>query len=80
MGGGIGVLIGMLNGKLVEVIGNLVIKSNPEYADVLSLDIRVSVTAIIASLIFSTIIGVFFGIYPAGKAAKLDPIEALRYE
>jgi putative ABC transport system permease protein len=80
VGGIIGVLIGLLNGVIIKSIASYALAQLPEYQDFVSLTIQPSVKAIVISLIFSMLIGIFFGSYPAGKAAKLDPIDALRYE
>jgi putative ABC transport system permease protein len=66
VGGLIGVLIG---GTLAAVV-----------AKFLGWPTLVSALSVVISFAFATAIGIFFGYYPAHKAAALDPIEALRYE
>jgi putative ABC transport system permease protein len=67
-------LLGGLAGVLSGIVGSEL------FARGLGWPMSVSVWSIILATLFSAVIGVFFGYYPARKAAALDPIEALRYE
>lgn len=66
----IGGTIGMTLGITLGWIAGSIINVSP----------GISLQTILISFGFSSAVGIFFGLYPANKAAKLDPIEALRYE
>ena len=65
-----GGIIGTLIGVGLSLLISVVIKIPP----------NVSLSTIGIAWLFSAGLGIFFGLYPANKAAKLDPIDALRYE
>ena len=66
IGGVFGILVGFILGAIA--------------ASLLGYGATVPVVAIVVAVAFSMVIGIFFGYYPANKAAKMDPIEALCYE
>ncbi|MBI4906820.1 MAG: ABC transporter permease [Acidobacteria bacterium] len=68
---GLGGLLGMLLGYGISRVANIVFPTLPT---------AVPIWAVVAGIGVSVGVGLFFGIWPASKAARLDPVEALRYE
>jgi len=64
VGGAMGIMLAMLISRIVQIF----------WAS------SVPLSGVVVGLLLSTSVGLFFGIFPAHKAAKLDPIEALRTE
>jgi putative ABC transport system permease protein len=65
-----GGMIGLLGGAAVAKIGSLIA----------GVDLRVTLPYILLALFVSTTVGILSGLYPARKAARMDPVEALRAE
>jgi putative ABC transport system permease protein len=68
---GLGGVAGILFGWIIALISRLIFPS---------IAAAVPVWAAVTGIVVSVAIGLFFGIWPANKAARLDPVEALRYE
>jgi putative ABC transport system permease protein len=74
VGGVIGIAVGWIGSKGLGAIGSGFMPG------INTLPTIISPQAMLLALGFATAVGLFFGMYPANKASKLDPVEALRYE
>ena len=66
IGGIIGIVVGLTASQLLSALAHW--------------PTLISISSIVVAFLFSAAVGIFFGFYPAREAARLDPIEALRYE
>ena len=66
MGGIMGIVLGVVGAKLTTIVAG--------WPTVISTDV------VVVAFVFSLAVGLFFGLYPANKASRLNPIKALRYE
>ncbi|MEL7590679.1 MAG: ABC transporter permease [Anaerolineaceae bacterium] len=70
-GGVLGIGLGWL---IAFIVGRIAVANNtPFYPEI-------NLNAILLATVFSTVVGLFFGLYPANRAANLEPVEALRHE
>jgi putative ABC transport system permease protein len=70
-GGAVGILVGWGISSLIGTVSN---------ANDVTLSPVVGLNAILLATLFSAAVGIFFGLYPANRAANLEPVEALRSE
>ncbi len=64
----------MLGWAIAMIVGQIANANNAPINPTIGLDI------VLIATLFSTAVGLFFGLYPANRAANLEPVEALRYE
>jgi putative ABC transport system permease protein len=71
----VGGLVGVAAGwGISELVGRIAAASNADIQPVIGME------NVLIATIFSTAVGLFFGLYPANRAANLEPVDALRYE
>ena len=71
LGGIVGILFGWF---IAYIVGRIAVATGNDFTPIVGLD------AVMLATLFSAAVGLFFGIYPANRAAELEPVEALRYE